>query len=237
MIIRRVTLPSPTPSNVCIAHVTDLHNKIPPDLMSAIQAEHPDMVLVSGDIVHSADAWERGIDFLHKCALRYFTCCSLGNHEFKYGADFREKIRQTGAVLLDDSYIVKGGFVIGGLTTGFAKKEQGTLKRTPMPKTDWLDGFCAQKGYRILLSHHPEYFDLLKDLDIDLVLSGHAHGGQWRFFGVPIFSPGQGIFPKYTSGFYENRMFVSRGLANTAPVPRFGNPTELVILRGTKSNG
>ena len=72
------------------------------------------MVLVSGDVVHSADAWETGIGFLGECALRYFTCCSLGNHEFKYGADFREQIRQTGAVLLDNDYIRKGRFVIGG---------------------------------------------------------------------------------------------------------------------------
>jgi predicted MPP superfamily phosphohydrolase len=232
MIIKRVSLPSPTPERVCIAHVSDLHNKRLPELMEALGAEHPDMVLVSGDVVHSADEWETGIRFLKECALKYFTCCSLGNHEFKYGADFREKIRQTGAVLLDNSYIRKGSFVIGGLTTGFAEASQGTFKRTPMPKTKWLDGFCKQKGYRILLSHHPEYFELLRDRGIDLILSGHAHGGQWRLFGVPVFSPGQGLFPKYVSGFYENKMFVSRGLANTAPVPRFGNPTEMVFLVG-----
>lgn len=235
MIIRTVHLPSPTPGNVCIAHVTDLHDRVPKELMHALAKEHPDMVLVSGDVVHNAQEWENGINFLRECALKYFTCCSLGNHEFKYGTDFREQIRQTGVVMLDDGYIQKDGFVIGGLTTGFATEKQGTFKSTPMPKTDWLDSFCEQKGYHILLSHHPEYFEFLKDREIDLILSGHAHGGQWRFFGIPIFAPGQGIFPKYTSGFYKNKMFVSRGLANTVPVPRIGNPTELVILRGEKS--
>ena len=69
---------------------------------------------------------------------------------------------------------------------------------------------------------------------IDLVLSGHAHGGQFRLFGQGIFSPGQGWFPEYTSGIHKGengRMIVSKGLANTAHmVPRLFNPTEIVYI-------
>ena len=65
---------------------------------------------------------------------------------------------------------------------------------------------------------------------IDLVVSGHAHGGQWRFFGHGVFAPGQGILPKYTKGFYNGNLLVSAGMTNTAPVPRLFNPTEIVIL-------
>jgi predicted MPP superfamily phosphohydrolase len=75
---------------------------------------------------------------------------------------------------------------------------------------------------------------MLCDRKIDLVLSGHAHGGQWRFLGQGILSPGQGLFPKYTSGVHEGRygrMIISRGLSNPyKAVPRFGNPCELVYV-------
>ena len=89
-----------------------------------------------------------------------------------------------------------------------------------------------RSGYKVLLSHHPEYYpEYIKDLDIDLILSGHAHGGQLRFFGRGLFAPGQGLLPKYTSGIHDGRMIVSRGLANNAPpIPRLFNSKELIFI-------
>lgn len=102
----------------------------------------------------------------------------------------------------------------------------------------WLDEFEKQEGYKILLCHHPEYWSLrepyLINRHIDLILSGHAHGGQMRIMGRGLFAPGQGWLPKYTSGVYQGEygsLVVSRGLSNTAsPVPRLGNPTEVVYV-------
>lgn len=220
------------PSVGKLALVADLHNKVPNGLLEVLEEEKPDAVLVTGDVVHSREKYENGLAFLRDCASRFFTCCSLGNHEFKYGADFREEIQNSGAVLLDNAYIRFGELVIGGLTTGFAYEKQGTFRPTPTPRLDWLADFSKQEGYKILLSHHPEYFPLLRSYDMDLILSGHAHGGQWRLFGIPVFAPGQGLFPRYTSGLYGGKMFVSRGLTNTVPLPRIGNPTELVFFVG-----
>ena len=233
MEIREVALPKRAPHGVCLAQVADLHNGEPAGLMDALIEKKPTAVLFTGDTVHGKDRYEAGLRVLGECAMRFPTFCSLGNHEFKYGADFRNAIRQTGATLLDDGYIETNGLVIGGLTTGFAKEPQGTFRKTPLPNLSWLDGFCAKQGYHILLSHHPEYFTFLKNYDIELILSGHAHGGQWRIFGIPIFAPGQGLFPRYTSGFYGGKMFVSRGVTNSAPVPRIGNKTELVFFVNT----
>lgn len=109
----------------------------------------------------------------------------------------------------------------------------------PLPtKADWLDGFEAQEGFRILLCHHPEYWCLrepmLRERRIDLVLSGHAHGGQIRLFGRGLYAPGQGLLPAYTGGIFEGphgRMAVSRGTANTGGwIPRLFNPPEVVII-------
>ena len=230
MEIREVVLPKGAPHGIRLAQVADLHSQVPESLMDALIEKKPTAVLFTGDVVHGKDKCEEGLRFLRDCAARFPTFCSLGNHEFKYGADFRDSIRKTGATLLDDRYVETNGLVIGGLTTGFAKEAQGTFRKTPPPDLSWLDGFCARKGYRILLSHHPEYFDLLKDYDIDLILSGHAHGGQWRILGIPFFAPGQGFFPRYTSGFYGGKMFVSRGVSNSVELPRIFNKPELVFF-------
>ena len=109
------------------------------------------------------------------------------------------------------------------------ERRYGTL----VPKLSWLKSFEAEPGYKILLCHHPEYFPLyLRDRDIDLVLSGHAHGGQIRIFNHGLFAPGQGIWPQYTAGMHEGKMIISTGLANTGGlIPRINNDTELVVIK------
>ena len=108
----------------------------------------------------------------------------------------------------------------------------------PEPTLGWLDDFERQAGYRILLCHHPEYAPrYLKNRRIDLILSGHAHGGQWRYYSPlrrewrGLYAPGQGLLPKLTGGMHGN-LIISRGLSNNAPIPRLNNPPELVYLRG-----
>lgn len=103
---------------------------------------------------------------------------------------------------------------------------------------EWLKQFSEEKGdFKILLMHHPEYYDrYVKDIDhFHLIMSGHAHGGQWRIFGHGIFAPNQGLFPKYHHGIYpingaDGSLIVSAGCANTLNVPRYGNPKEVVII-------
>ena len=81
-----------------------------------------------------------------------------------------------------------------------------------------------KETYTILLTHRPELIDVYSQYDFDLVLSGHAHGGQWRIPGIlnGLYAPNQGIFPAYAGGLYEQNgtiMIVSRGLARER---RFG---------------
>ncbi len=86
------------------------------------------------------------------------------------------------------------------------------------------------KKYNIA-ADDPEYYPrYLADTDINLILSGHAHRGQFRFFGRGFYAPGKGFFPKLTSGVYDNRLVISRGLANTIKLPRINNPEDLVIV-------
>lgn len=95
-----------------------------------------------------------------------------------------------------------------------------------------------QAKYTILLSHRPEFYDVYKKLPIDLVLTGHAHGGQMRLpFVGGLFAPGQGILPKYTSGvFNEGRvhMIVNRGIGNSSFPVRVFNRPEIIVVTLTK---
>lgn len=151
----------------------------------------------------------------------------LGNHEWRLLPEDYKAIRDSGAALLDNSdaaaHTKAGKIRIGGLST---KHDLG-----------WLSHFSKKDGCKILICHHPEYYAKLiknKDFDcFDLIVSGHCHGGQWRIGGRGLFAPGQGILPKYSHGIYPangGSLVITAGCANTARVPRFGNPCELIIV-------
>ena len=73
-------------------------------------------------------------------------------------------------------------------------------------------------------------FDFIKNSGFDLILSGHAHGGQWRLFGRGAYAPGQGVFPKYTKGIYDGRFIVTSGVGNVYLVPKINNPPEVCVI-------
>jgi hypothetical protein len=136
-----------------------------------------------------------------------------------------DAIKQSGGIFLQDSFVLKDGIAFGGLSSGLICEGR-------VPKTDWLDDFCRVEAPKILLCHHPEYYEpYLRELTIDLIVSGHAHGGQWRIFGRGVFAPGQGIFPKYTSGVHEDRFVISKGLKPSGKIPRIFNAPEVVFIR------
>ncbi len=216
---------------VKIAVVADLHDTFSEELYNSIIAENPTLVAFPGDIVHGEGKTKEGLRFLAAVSEKFPAFVSVGNHEWRVKNNICHALAQTGARVLDDDFVLFGDLVIGGLSSGYRGKEQGRLRRTPDPETDWLCDLEEAKGFRLLLCHHPEYYPrLLRTRDVDLILSGHAHGGQWRPFGIPIFAPGQGLFPRYTSGMYDGKLLVSRGVANRVRIPRVFNSPELVVV-------
>lgn len=215
-----------------LAVVADLHSEEYGGILGELKALSPDALLCPGDTLHTANQSEKGLDFLRDATENSPVFCSIGNHEVKHGTDIRGNIRATGATLLDNEFTDFCGVKIGGLSTGYAVSSvQGRLKKTPPPDVKALDGFFAADGFKLLLCHHPEYFKpYLEDKSVDLVISGHAHGGQWRIFGRGVFAPGQGIFPKYTSGLYHGKLLVSRGLSNHTFIPRIFNKPQIILI-------
>lgn len=218
-----------------VAVVADLHNRAYKDVLRALWDIRPDYILIPGDLTHNLDKEDslaesrRGLSFLSRAAEIAKTYYSVGNHERRVSHECKAFIEESGAVLLDNETVVDGDITFGGLTTGLLVSK---YIKTPAPDLDYLREFASEDGFKLLLCHHPEYYpEYIRETDIELTVSGHAHGGQWRIFGQGIYAPGQGLFPKYTAGLHENRLYISRGLTNTAfPVPRIFNKTELSVI-------
>ena len=210
-----------------IAVLADLHNHDPRWVIEILRQEQPDCILVPGDLFESPPrnpfAFRNGILMLRQAAQIAPTFYCRGNHDYTHSEEISRELASSGAVLLHNRFVPFGSAVIGGLSSGYYQPGRA-------PHTDFLPAFCATGGYRILLCHHPEYYPLyLEHLPIDLIVSGHAHGGQIALLGHGLYAPGQGILPRYCGGLYHGRLLVSRGLSNTVPIPRIGNPCEVVI--------
>lgn len=231
MQLTHYSIPAAIAAPLTVAQVSDLHEKPYKRVLAALQKATPDLIAITGDLFDYLDEAPDALPFLRACASLAPTAYVYGNHE-RTIAEEDDEVRATGVTLLQDEAETLCGLAVGGLCSGFRKrKRQGNLTATPAPDTAFLARFAALDGFKLLLCHHPEYYaPYIRDLPIDLTLSGHAHGGQWRIAKRGIFAPGQGFFPSYTSGVYDGRLIVSRGLSNTAPIPRLGNPTELVFV-------
>lgn len=237
MQITRYDFKAPVNRPIRAAFVADTHDKPYEKIVKEIRANNVDVIFMTGDIIYSHDDYvERSFDMLSEFVSIAPTYMSLGNHEGGAVSLVRNKCNEIGVKLLEDAYEEFEGIFIGGLTSGYIANSKGLKenhwRKTPEPNMPWLKEFASLAGYKVLLNHHPEYYpEYIKDLDIDLILSGHAHGGQLRFFGRGLFAPGQGLLPKYTSGIHDGRMIVSRGLANNAPpIPRLFNSKELIFI-------
>ena len=212
-----------------VALIADIHGGDFERVIELLRTISPDLIAVPGDIEGGGER-ERYINaFLSACVSVAPTFVSPGNHDRHLNA---VTAACTGAVLLDNAHTVFGELNIGGLTSGsLGVKKHGRLMRTPDPDIGFAKEFAALPGFKLMLSHHPEYYPrFLKSLDSDLIVSGHAHGGQWRFFGRGVFAPGQGLFPKYTSGLHDGRLVVTRGTADHNGIPRFFNPHEICAI-------
>ena len=201
---------------------------------------------------------ENALPLLRACASIAPTFFSLGNHEGQVCEKDLALIRSTGVTLLDNSWCAWNGISVGGMTSPkvlFCRRYKAAIRADEpyprlgdrrvfedpallpiwtdrkVPVTAWLSAWEKQPGWKLLLAHEPHLWEpYLRGRNIDLILSGHAHGGQWRFFGRGVWAPDQGLFPNYTSGLHEN-LIISRGLTNTAaPIPRLFNPTEIVYI-------
>ena len=235
------------PKNKRFALVTDLHAQSPNALLRKLGKISPDYILMAGDILEALDGSCDGInqkafEVLSGAARIAPTFYSTGNHEDGGVHSERRKwrephctdriytkqnlkaIKESGVHFLLDSCVIVDGIAFGGLASGL-------ILENSKPNLEFLEDFAQINYPKVLLCHHPEYYEpYIKQYPISLTVSGHAHGGQWRLFGRGVYAPGQGLFPKYTSGIHDGRFVISRGLKKTLMPPRIFNSRQIVII-------
>lgn len=229
-----------------IALITDLHSckygAGQKTLIDAVDRERPDMILLGGDIFDDEIPDDNTKIFLSAITKKYPCYYVTGNHEY-WSMRVHEMLDWIRAHGIEDI----GGKTIRTSVNGNEICLSGLNDPDEARYTGEGDGMKAELGramnerddaaFTMLLTHRPSFVDLYKDAGFDLVLAGHAHGGQWRIPGIlnGVFAPDEGFFPKYAGGFYHfdngGEMIVSRGLARESTrVPRIFNRPELVII-------
>ena len=236
-----------------IACISDLHGRNPDKTISALKKMNPDLILLAGDIFEVANKYmekrnKNSLNFIReiKDIAPIYYC--FGNHEIYYSharkrinsipheslrKKFMDDIQKYNIHLVNDSFegfiFGKNTLQIGGIMCGFDTDPEINICEPDLSVVDLLD---SQSGFKILICHYPHYYQkYLKNTDIDLIVSGHAHGGQWRIFGRGVYAPHQGLFPKFTSGIHDGRHIINCGAVNNSkPIPRFFNPPEIVEI-------
>ena len=237
-----------------IVQISDLHNKNfgkqQRRLMSMLVETQPDIIVITGDMIDSRRTdVEPALDFARQ-AVELAPCYYVtGNHENRIPEEYqalKAGLEEAGvtvlenekAVLKRNSAVIKL-FGVQDPTFNLYTLAEDEASVMSAQLTALQDG---EDGYTILLSHRPELFEVYVAAGVDLVFTGHAHGGQWRLPGIGgLVAPGQGFFPKYTSGAYhaiscgetgscETTMFVSRGLGNSLMPVRIFNRPEIVAV-------
>ena len=229
-----------------ILQISDLHNKEfgkeQEKILSKINKINPDIIVVTGDLIDSnntnVDVAMKLINKVINISPRYYIS---GNHE-AWSTSYKElksKLEDSGVIVLENekTQLLKGRDtidIIGLSDTSFINSD--LLEYAGNVKTEKLLNTLSENSsnFKILLSHRPELFDTYSNSSVDLVFSGHAHGGQFRLpFIGGLVAPDQGLFPKLTEGIHTSNnttMVISRGLGNSIIPLRLFNRPELVVV-------
>lgn len=220
-----------------IAQVSDLHNTefghSNQKLLDQLREANPNIIVLTGDLIdsHKTDT-TIALSFARQASAIAPTYYITGNHEAWLGEGldpFLTQLAATGVTILRDQATTLhhqgASITLAGLDDPDAASQ---------PTAQRLQPLVNPQDYEILLAHRPEDIQLYASAGADLVLSGHAHGGQIRLpFLGGLVAPGQGLFPAYDAGTYQEgktTLVVSRGLGNSLVPLRINNRPELVVI-------
>lgn len=227
-----------------ILQISDLHNRDfgngNKKLLQRITALQPDIILITGDLI---DSYHTNVDislsFIQEAVKLVPTYYVFGNHEVRIPKDYlrlKEGLLESGVTVLDDTAITleKGNDNISLLGI----HDPSAFQINPELYGQTVDDMIEQKDafpelYTVALCHRPEVFDVFVDNEIDLLFSGHTHGGQLRLPLIgAIFCPDQGFFPQYDTGIFTEQnttMIICQGLGNSSFPFRVNCPPEIVV--------
>ena len=227
-----------------IAQISDLHNTAFGNgnerLLAALEKSAPDIIVLTGDLIDcrklKMDVAVRFAEQAAKIAPCYYV---PGNHEARIEElpELLKGLTAAGVTVLRNEKCIlsRGGDTVTlmGIDDPSFVADYMTGDNEPVIRAALQTLAEETDGYRVLLSHRPEWFSVYRDFGIDLTFSGHAHGGQFRFpFVGGLIAPNQGFFPEYDAGVFTEgdcSMVVSRGLGASIIPLRIGNRPELVV--------
>ena len=237
---------SQLPPEFRIAQVSDLHNaefgEENEHLINNLAGSKPDIIAITGDLVDAQHTdIAAALSFAEKVVQIAPVYYVTGNHEASLSQydELKTGLETAGVIVLEDEAVQlehNGGFItlIGLSDPNFTIRSNIFDEVPAMISTKLNDLMEDKTGYTILLSHRPELFDTYVSCGVNLVLSGHAHGGQFRLPLIGgLVAPDQGFFPKYDAGLYTDgntNMIVSRGIGNSIIPLRFNNRPEIVLV-------
>ena len=224
-----------------IAQVSDLHNSSMADkVLTKLCQIQPDIIAITGDLIDSRNTdVALALDFAAE-AVKIAPCYYVtGNHESRVEeyAQLKEGLLALGVTVLENKCVTlqRDGetiYLLGVLDPTFETDYINGWEAKTMNES--LKTITPETGFTILLSHRPDFMDTYIKRGIDLVISGHFHGGQIRLpFVGGLYAPGEGLFPEYDAGFFresDTQLIVSRGIGNSIFPLRFNNPPELVVV-------
>lgn len=229
-----------------IAQISDLHNdefgKDNCELIAAIKEQKPDMIAITGDLLDSRRTDVAKALSFAKQAVQIAPCYYVtGNHESRVPEyrELEEAMIAAGVTVLRDERVLLehngAKITVVGMDDPRFYMDKDTFYTVTQSIHKVVSALTEDtEGYVLLLSHRPELFDIYCQYGIDLALTGHVHGGQFRIPGIGgVLAPNQGFFPKYDAGLYERgetSMVLSRGLGQSAFPFRIFNPPELVMI-------
>lgn len=236
-------------SEIKIVQLSDLHSKPFGKVIELTEKQAPDIIVITGDYINDKcrnknKMLQFGVELLNIAPVYYIT----GNHERRLD-NFDElmgELKSIGFTVLLNEIVttdINGSTVnILGLDENqadfedYKARKNGTFQYQDM--SGYFKSLAKLNGFKLVLSHFPENYKAVTEnnysqYNFDLQLSGHAHGGQFILPIIgPVFSPGQGIRPKYARGSFGDRpkLIVSRGLGNAEfPFRLFNHPQINVI--------
>lgn len=242
----------PSGFNGCkILQISDLHNKEfganQKNLISLTKEINPDIIVITGDLIDSRrtnkDNMNIATSYIKSAVDIAPVYYVSGNHESR--SDLYEELKiifeEYGVINMDNTHknIQLNGVTISLLGLAdicFNPINNYEYPNSPFSFDEILGNLKTESknNFTILLSHRPELITLYAKENIDLVFSGHAHGGQIRLpFLGGIIAPDQGFFPQYTNGIHRlnsTSLVISRGLGNSLAPQRIFNRPELVVV-------
>lgn len=245
LILRTYTVVSPKlTAEVRLAVVTDFHSSVnADDVVEMLASCAPDAVLMVGDMFDDDIAnrpTERMLSLMRQLSALYPCYYVSGNHEAWTG-EMDALYQQTGEAGVTVLRMSSGVLTVRGqriALCGIPDPYEMVFSGAPDTEEQLRQALedVDSADFTVLLAHRPELLAKYAQFPFDLVVSGHAHGGQVRIPGVlnGLYAPNQGWFPKLAGGAYTQdgtTLIVSRGLAVRTRLPRIFNRPEVVLVR------